>query len=107
LDLGEGATGRRAIILTSLFVAVAGVVPLSAQVTSNFRAERERLVHEARETQLAKGLSAGEILCIPLLTPMAGPESAAGQDEGDGSRKEQWMSRVWILPSMYCASDRH
>lgn len=63
----------RAIILVSLFVALAGVAPLSAQVTTNFRAERERLLRVARETQLAKGLSEGEMLRIPLLTPMASP----------------------------------
>jgi hypothetical protein len=60
---------KRAFIFVSLFTAAAGVTALSAQVTTQFRAERARL--EAAFN--LKGQTEGEVLRNRMINPFASP----------------------------------
>jgi hypothetical protein len=68
---GEEPIRRRTFILISLFAGVAGAAVLSAQITTKFRAERERIEEAIGRNQNAKGLTEGEILHNRLLNPFA------------------------------------
>ena len=60
---------QRAFILISLFAGLASAVVLSAQVTTRFKAEHERLTHAGRANALAKHLTERELLHNALLNP--------------------------------------
>jgi len=62
---------QRAFILLSLFAIVAGAAVLSAQVTTRFKTEHERLTAEGRANALAKHLTEGELLRNALRNPFA------------------------------------
>lgn len=63
---------ERASVVISVLAGISGAI-LSAQVTANFRAERQRLEALAGENRNAKHLTEGEILHNRLLNPFARP----------------------------------
>jgi hypothetical protein len=65
--------GKRPFILIFLFAGMAGAAVLSAQVTTRFHAEHQRLTAAGRKNALAKGLTEGQLLRNALLNPFAKP----------------------------------
>ena len=61
--------GQRAFVRIVVFAAVAGATALSAQVTTTFRAERERLEKAAYDMPAHKKLTEGEILHNRMVNP--------------------------------------
>jgi hypothetical protein len=62
---------QRAFIVIALCAAMAGAAVLSAQVTTRFKAEHERLTSAGRANALAKHLTERELLRNALLNPFA------------------------------------
>ncbi len=71
---------HRSFVLVSLFAGVVGAGVVSAQVTTKFRAARERLEEAIPANQQAQHLSEREILRNRLLNPFTG--AAATSTEG-------------------------
>src|SRR5262249_32597632 len=70
---GEGLMRQRAFILVAFFAGAAHFTVLSAQVTTKFRAERDRLVTAARGVAVARHLTEAELLSNAIRTPFSSP----------------------------------
>ena len=64
---------QRVFVLISVFTGMAGAVVLSAQMTTKFRADHERLRTAARDLAVKKGLSERELLRNAISSPFKGP----------------------------------
>jgi len=76
---------RRAFILITLFAGATGSTLLSAQVTTKFRAEHDRLQSAARGVAIARHLTEAELLRNAISTPFVGPAAAKVQKVVPGS----------------------
>jgi hypothetical protein len=64
---------RAFVVLISVCAGMAGAVVLSAQVTTTFKADRERLRTAARALAVKRGLTEGELLGNAISSPFKGP----------------------------------
>ena len=63
---------QRIFVLIPVFTGMAAAVVLSAQVTTKFKADHERLRTAARDLAIKKGLSEGELLRNAISSPFKG-----------------------------------